>query len=114
MPKLKSLYSNQILQPARWDSSSRRRGSSISIWAPGCLLLGLMALNLESGLNAAPVDQDADALPPAVSRQVDFSTEVLPIFEEACIRCHGRGKHKGEFRLDSREALLSRRFRGRH
>lgn len=107
MPKLKSLYSNQILQPAGWESSSRRAGSSISIWTPGCLLLGLMALNLEPGLNAAPVDQEADALPPAVNRQVDFSTEVLPIFEAACIRCHGRGKHKGEFRLDSREALLS-------
>ncbi|WP_160164590.1 DUF1549 domain-containing protein [Pedosphaera parvula] len=37
---------------------------------------------------------------------MDFSKEVKPIFESSCIKCHGRGRDKGGFQLDSRETLL--------
>jgi mono/diheme cytochrome c family protein len=46
-------------------------------------------------------------LPPPASRPIDFSKDIKPIFEASCIKCHGRGKSKGDFRLDTRETLLS-------
>ena len=34
---------------------------------------------------------------------VDFKTEVLPIFESRCFRCHGNGESKGSFSVDPEE-----------
>src|SRR5687767_13580465 len=46
---------------------------------------------------------DISKLPPAASKQIDFSTDIAPIFENSCLRCHGHEKPKGDFRLTSRE-----------
>src|SRR6476469_6771862 len=48
----------------------------------------------------------AGVVPPAVSRQVDFDQDVRPILTNACGKCHGNGKAKGEFRIDTRETFL--------
>jgi len=48
----------------------------------------------------------ANALPPPASHRVDFKSEIQPIFEASCIRCHGRGRDRGGLRIDSRESLL--------
>src|SRR5258706_11209848 len=45
-------------------------------------------------------------LPPPAQKQVSFSQDIKPIFEASCIKCHGRGRDKGNFRIDSRETLL--------
>ena len=45
-------------------------------------------------------------LPAPASHEVDFAKEIQPIFEASCAKCHGRGKAKGGFRLDSRETFL--------
>lgn len=45
-------------------------------------------------------------LPPAINRPVNFREEIKPIIEAACVKCHGRGKDNGGFRLDTRELLL--------
>jgi Planctomycete cytochrome C/Leucine Rich repeat len=37
---------------------------------------------------------------------VDFPTQVFPIFEKSCLSCHGPEKKKGGLRLDSRAAAL--------
>jgi hypothetical protein len=37
---------------------------------------------------------------------VDFARDIQPIFEASCVKCHGRGKDKGGFRLDTRETFL--------
>lgn len=47
-----------------------------------------------------------DSLPPASREPVDFVRDVQPILEASCVKCHGRGKDKGGFRLDTRETLL--------
>ncbi len=52
-----------------------------------------------------PADQLAK-LPPAASRPVDFDQEIRPILEASCVKCHGRGKSKGGFQLDTRETFL--------
>src|SRR5881409_2269898 len=45
-------------------------------------------------------------LPPPPTTQVNFGKDVKPILEASCIKCHGRGRDKGHFRIDSRETLL--------
>ena len=46
-------------------------------------------------------------LPPAANKDVDFVRDVRPIFQRACIRCHGPDKQKSEFRLDVRQTALT-------
>ncbi len=38
---------------------------------------------------------------------VDFEKEILPIFKEHCIECHGPDKQKSEFRIDQRAIMLT-------
>ncbi|MFM8469547.1 MAG: DUF1549 domain-containing protein [Limisphaerales bacterium] len=40
------------------------------------------------------------------SADVDFRTQIGPIFEHACIRCHGADSAKGGLRLDTKEGFL--------
>jgi hypothetical protein len=41
-----------------------------------------------------------------VSAEVDFRQQIQPIFESACIRCHGADKAKGDLRLDTKAGFL--------
>jgi hypothetical protein len=45
-------------------------------------------------------------LPPPASHTVDFEKEIKPLFEAACIKCHAKGKDKGGFSLETRDAFL--------
>jgi hypothetical protein len=38
--------------------------------------------------------------------QVDFAKQIRPIFADTCYKCHAGAKHKGDFKLDSAEAML--------
>jgi mono/diheme cytochrome c family protein len=49
---------------------------------------------------------DPAKLPPAASRQVDFTTDIQPIFQTHCLKCHGPDKQRGGLRLDDKEAAL--------
>lgn len=40
---------------------------------------------------------------------VDFATQIMPIFEDSCIECHGASKKKGNLRLDSRVYAMDSR-----
>ncbi len=55
---------------------------------------------------AALTPEQIDKLPPPASRGIDFSKDIKPIFDASCSKCHGRGKAKGGFRLDTRETFL--------
>ncbi len=50
---------------------------------------------------------EATILPQPESRPVDFMRDVKPILEASCIRCHGRGREEGGFRIDTRQTLVS-------
>src|SRR5580658_9924590 len=50
--------------------------------------------------------EQVKTLPPPANHRVDFKSEVQPIFEASCIRCHGRGRDRGGLRIDSRDSLL--------
>lgn len=36
-----------------------------------------------------------------------FAQKIQPVFEQKCSRCHGKEKHKGDYRLDTREFALT-------
>src|SRR5678809_124870 len=70
--------------------------------------LGLtsVALLCASMASAKITPEQAKALPPAAPHNVEFASEIKPILESSCIKCHARGRNKGGLRLDTRETLL--------
>lgn len=52
-------------------------------------------------------DVDVSELPPPFAGQVNYTKDILPIFEEKCFRCHGPEKPKSGFRLDNRQSALN-------
>ncbi len=70
-------------------------------------MLGLaLALVLTPAAAGNPTPEQVAALPPAASRPVSFSQDIKPLLESRCVQCHGHGRVKGGFRLDTRETLL--------
>src|SRR2546421_6554448 len=51
-------------------------------------------------------DDGKPSLPPAVARGVEFDRDVRPILTGSCVQCHGAGRSKGEFRIDTRATIL--------
>ena len=64
---------------------------------PGLLLLCLAAAQAAFG---------ADSLPPPVSRDVNFSSEIQPLFRERCTMCHGGQQESSGLRLDRKADAL--------
>jgi hypothetical protein len=61
------------------------------------------------GISAATfaADVDTSKLPPASTRTgVTFATDIKPIFDASCVKCHGEQKPKAKLRLDSLEAVM--------
>jgi len=54
----------------------------------------------------APDPAEAQTLPPAATDPVDFARDVVPILNTSCIRCHGRGKARGGFSLETRAMMM--------
>src|SRR6185436_7886706 len=50
--------------------------------------------------------EQAATLPPPAGHKINFSKEIKPVLEASCVKCHGRGKAKGDFKIDNRETLL--------
>ena len=50
--------------------------------------------------------QQPGIIPPAAQAEVSFESHIKPIFETACVECHGEKKQKAELRLDTREATI--------
>jgi hypothetical protein len=50
---------------------------------------------------------DPSKLPPAATKTgLTFDSDIKPIFEKSCFKCHGSEKQKGKLRVDSIEAIL--------
>src|SRR5258705_11086761 len=50
--------------------------------------------------------EQAKTLPPPASHKIDFGKEIKPILEASCIKCHGRGRTKGDLSIENRDTLL--------
>ena len=60
-------------------------------------------------LHAGDIKVDVSKLPPAAAKQgVTFDTDIKPIFEKGCFKCHGPEveKPKGKFRADTKANVL--------
>ena len=62
---------------------------------------------MEKGIGAGPSADAIARLPGPAARTVDFVKDVQPVLEASCIKCHGRGKAKGGWRMDTRETALA-------
>lgn len=69
------------------------------------LACGLFLLSLSTQVfGFAP--PEVAKLPPVAPHTVDFEKEIKPLFEAACVKCHAKGREKGEFSIETREAFL--------
>jgi mono/diheme cytochrome c family protein len=57
-------------------------------------------------ITAAAEDAPKTELAAAVSRTVDFETDVLPILNDRCVDCHGQEDPEAGFRILSRRSLI--------
>lgn len=71
-------------------------------------VVSMVAVSLLTGsVSAADVKLDPSKLPAASSKTgVTFASDIKPIFEKSCFKCHGAEKQKGKLRVDSVEAIL--------
>jgi mono/diheme cytochrome c family protein len=61
------------------------------------------------GISCAAFAEDVDTskLPPASAQTgVTYATDIKPILDASCIKCHGAQKPKAKLRLDSLEGVL--------
>jgi uncharacterized membrane protein len=70
--------------------------------------LFILALVVSTSPSAADVkNPEADALPPATKRKVDFARDIKPILIKRCYECHGPKKQEAGFRLDRKVDALA-------
>jgi mono/diheme cytochrome c family protein len=70
------------------------------------LLVLPVVVSLAAASLSAPPPGVAEKLPAPAARPVDFVRDIKPLFEASCVKCHAKGKDKGGFSLESREAFL--------
>lgn len=66
----------------------------------------LMGVIIAAVVQLRAADVDTTKLPPPAQRTVQFTKDIQPLLENACIKCHGPEKQKGKYRMDSREAAI--------
>src|ERR1041385_4155442 len=61
------------------------------------------AIQLAAALaaNAKLSPEQIAKLPAPTKAQIDFARDIKPIFDAACVKCHGKGKDKGGFSLET-------------
>jgi mono/diheme cytochrome c family protein len=68
-------------------------------------VLTMVAVLIAGTARAKMTPEQVASLPPPTPRAVDFMRDVKPLFDTRCVKCHGRGKAKGGFRLDTEETF---------
>src|SRR5688500_2575843 len=75
----------------------------LKFWSP---LAGLFVVGEFCVRQFVSAQDNPATLPPAAKRPVDFDKDIKPILSASCVSCHGNGKSKGDFRIDTRETFL--------
>ena len=66
-----------------------------------------LLLALPGGVWAELTSEQKEKLPPAAGHKVSFFKEIYPLLEQSCTKCHGKGKAKGGFSIETRVQLLA-------
>jgi hypothetical protein len=69
-------------------------------------LAPLIVIVLAAAAWASPRSQALDGPKTQGTVRVDFESQVKPILEARCLKCHSRGKYKGSLSLETREAVI--------
>ena len=69
------------------------------------ITIQLVALFAAVAASAKITPQQAVQLPPPAAGKVQFTRDIKPIFDASCVKCHGRGKAKGGFSLETRDLI---------
>jgi len=68
---------------------------------------GLLAATLIAAEHDNAYKVDVSKLPPVSSRQnVTFATDIKPLMEKSCVKCHSGERPKGRLKLDTLENAL--------
>src|SRR3954469_13112119 len=70
------------------------------------ILASVATLFLALPIQARLTPEQRAKLPPPATGAVDFKRDIQPIVEKSCVKCHGRGRNKGDFVFETRETLL--------
>ena len=68
------------------------------------LIIVALAANLVVAIGASA--QDATLPPAAAKAGVTYATDIKPIFDAACVKCHSGDKPKAHLKLDTLAAVL--------
>lgn len=71
------------------------------------IVFALVLVLAPQPLRAKLSPEERKLLPAPAAHTVDFNKEIKPILEASCTKCHGRGRDKGGFRLDTKKDLLA-------
>jgi hypothetical protein len=68
----------------------------------------LLSVSVLSGaaLTVAGAEVDTSTLPPPASKKIEFTTDIKPVLDGHCLKCHSDEKPKSQFRLTNRESAL--------
>ncbi|MED6315445.1 MAG: c-type cytochrome domain-containing protein, partial [Verrucomicrobiota bacterium] len=66
-----------------------------------------LLLALPVVVRAELISKQKAKLPLAADRKVSFSKDIYPLLERSCAKCHGKGKAKGGFSLETRKQFLA-------
>jgi mono/diheme cytochrome c family protein len=67
----------------------------------------MLVLSWLNAQGAGAKGLDLSKLPPASDKTgVTYATDIKPVFDKSCVRCHGAEKPKGRLRLDSLAGVL--------
>jgi hypothetical protein len=81
------------------------RNILLSCVAAALTFSSLPAQGREAGKKKTPVD--LSKIPPASAKTgVTYATDIKPIFDHSCIKCHDAEKPKAKLRLESLEGVL--------
>ena len=87
-------------------AGARSKTSSLASGQFALLLIAGLCFPFPGQSGTAEDSAPAD-LVPARTSEVDFVRDIQPIFQKACVQCHGPEKQKGGFRLDVRAGAFT-------
>ena len=66
----------------------------------------IFLFSLAVSIHAKLTPEQRAKLPAPATEQIDFAKHIQPIIEKSCVKCHGKGRDKGNFVFETRETLL--------
>jgi uncharacterized membrane protein len=81
---------------------------------PTKLIILTLAASFAAFTSALAQEAKESKLPPASTKEkITYATDIKPIFDVSCVKCHGAEKPKARLRMDTLEGVLKGTNRGK-